>query len=169
MLRFGIVTQINAKEVQARVSFEDDNSTSFWLPVMQTKTQKDKYYILPDIGEQVVCLMDENSEDGVILGAIYSSEDKSLVESEQEQAINLENGNLININKSTQTLKISFSNIHLIGDIVHEGSFLNTNGITSSSDITDKTSSMQTIRDIYNSHDHTGNMGNSTSSPNSQM
>lgn len=75
MLRFGIVSQINPITVQARVSFEDDESTSFWLPILQTKTLKDKFYIMPDIGEQVVCLMDENSEDGVILGSIYSSED----------------------------------------------------------------------------------------------
>ena len=75
MLRFGIVTQIDPINVLARVNFGDDNSTSFWLPIMQTKTLKDKFYIMPDINEQVVCLMDENSEDGVILGAIYSSED----------------------------------------------------------------------------------------------
>ena len=75
MLRFGIVSQIDPINVQARVSFEDDESTSFWLPVLQTKTLKDKFYAMPDIGEQVACLMDENSEDGVILGAIYSAED----------------------------------------------------------------------------------------------
>ena len=67
MLRFGIVTQIDPINVLARVSFGDDDSTSFWLPIMQTKTLKDKFYIMPDINEQVVCLMDENSEDGVIL------------------------------------------------------------------------------------------------------
>ena len=70
MLRFGIVSQIDPINVQARVSFEDDESTSFWLPIIQTKTLKDKFYAMPDIGEQVACLMDENSEDGVILGAI---------------------------------------------------------------------------------------------------
>ena len=37
MLRFGIVSQIDAINVLARVNFGDDDSTSFWLPVMQTK------------------------------------------------------------------------------------------------------------------------------------
>ena len=83
MLRFGIVSQIDPINVQARVSFEDDESTSFWLPVLQTKTLKDKFYAMPDIGEQVACLMDENSEDGVILGAIYSAEDVSTTQSEK--------------------------------------------------------------------------------------
>ena len=73
MLRFGVISQINASKVEARVRFEDDDSTSFWLPILKTKTLKDKFYSMLDIGEQVVCLMDENSEDGVILGAIYSA------------------------------------------------------------------------------------------------
>ncbi len=45
MLRFGIVSQINPITVQARVSFEDDESTSFWLPVLQTKILKDRLII----------------------------------------------------------------------------------------------------------------------------
>ena len=87
MLRFGIVSQINALNAQARVSFQDDESTSYWLPVLQTKTLKDKFYVMPDIGELVACLMDENSEDGVILGTIYSTEDVPVTQSEKEISI----------------------------------------------------------------------------------
>ena len=169
MLRFGIVSQINPITVQARVSFEDDESTSFWLPILQTKTLKDKFYIMPDIGEQVVCLMDENSEDGVILGSIYSSEDIPVVQSENEISMNLEDGSSINANKETQTLMVVFQNIKLVGNIEHDGTFTNTNGIKSNSDITDKTSSMQVIRDKYNSHTHTGHQGSPTSAPKETM
>ncbi len=167
MLRFGIVSQINPITVQARVSFEDDESTSFWLPILQTKTLKDKFYIMPDIGEQVVCLMDENSEDGVILGSIYSSEDIPVVQSENEISMNLEDGSSINANK--ETLTVVFQNIKLVGNIEHDGTFTNTNGIKSNSDITDKTSSMQVIREKYNSHTHTGNQGSPTSVPKETM
>ena len=45
----------------------------------------------------------------------------------------------------------------------------NTDGIISSADITDKTSSMQDMRDTYNSHTHTGNQGSPTSSPKESM
>lgn len=169
MLRFGIVSQINSLLAQARVSFGDDESTSFWLPILQTKTLKDKFYSMPDIGEQVVCLMDENSEDGVILGAIYSSEDVPAVTSEKQISLNLENNSLINIDKETNTLTITFQNINLNGNINHTGMLINTDGITSSADITDKTSSMQAMRDIYNPHTHTGNQGSPTSSPNQTM
>ena len=169
MLRFGIVSQIDPINVQARVSFEDDESTSFWLPVLQTKTLNDKFYAMPDIGEQVACLMDENSEDGVILGAIYSTEDVSTTQSEKQLSVNLEDGSYINADKENQTLTVAFSKMKLIGNIEHEGTFTNTAGIKSNADITDKTSSMQAMRDVYNSHTHTGNQGKATSAPNKTM
>ena len=169
MLRFGIVSQIDPINVQARVSFEDDESTSFWLPILQTKTLKDKFYAIPDIGEQVACLMDENSEDGVILGAIYSTEDVSTTQSEKQLSVNLEDGSYINADKENQTLTVAFSKMKLIGNIEHEGTFTNTAGIKSNADITDKTSSMQAMRDTYNPHTHTGNQGSPTSAPNKTM
>lgn len=169
MLRFGIVSQINPQVVQARVKFGDDESTSFWLPILQTKTMKDKFYAMPDIGEQVVCLMDENSEDGVVLGSIYSTEDTPLITTEKQISLNLENNSLINIDKETNTLTVTFQNINLNGNINHNGILINTDGIKSNSDISDKTSSMQEIRNIYNQHSHTGNQGNPTSTPNNQM
>ena len=169
MLRFGIVSQINPLLAQARVNFGDDDSTSFWLPVLQTKTLKDKFYSMPDIGEQVVCLMDNNSEDGVILGAIYSTADVAITQSEKELSVNLENGSSINANKETNTLTVIFEKMQLVGNIEHKGIFSNSAGIISQSDITDKTSSMQAMRDIYNSHTHTVNQGSPTSKPNKAM
>ena len=124
---------------------------------------------MPDIGEQVACLMDENSEDGVILGAIYSSEDVSATQSEKQLSVNLEDGSYINADKENQTLTVAFSKMKLIGNIEHEGTFTNTAGIKSNADITDKTSSMQAMRDVYNSHTHTGNQGKATSAPNKTM
>lgn len=169
MLRFGIVSEVNLKSVQVRVHFGDDDSTSFWLPVLQTKTLKDKFYAMPDVGEQVACLMDENSEDGVILGSIYSSADLPPVGSENEISMNLENGSFINSNKETQTLTISFPNLKIIGNIQHEGILQNTGGISSNGDIADKKSTMQSIRDVYNPHTHIGNMGSPTSKPDGAM
>ena len=169
MLRFGIVSQINALNAQARVSFQDDESTSYWLPALQTKTRNDKFYVMPDIGELVACLMDENSEDGVILGTIYSTEDVPVTQSEKEISMNLEDGSYINANKESQTLTVAFSTMKLIGNIEHEGTFTNTAGIKSNADITDKTSSMQAMREIYNPHTHKGNQGSPTSAPNKTM
>ena len=163
MLKFGIVTEVDPKTANARVNFTEDEHQSFWLPILQTKTMRDKFYVLPDKGEQVVCLMDENWEDGVILGAIYSSEDIPQNQSPNEIALNLENGSFVHIDKETDTLTLAFSKIKLVGDIENEGN------ITSDGDITDKKSSMQAIRDIYNPHTHIGNQGSATSKPNGGM
>lgn len=169
MLRFGTVTSINPLTARARVQFAEDGMNSYWLAVLQNKTFKDKFYSMPTVGEQVACLMDQNSEDGVILGAIYTTEDTPIIETEKQVSANFEDGTFANVDKETQTLTLSFPNIHLIGNITHEGTISNTEGITSQADITDKTSSMQAMRDIYNDHKHTGNQGSPTSAPDKAM
>ena len=76
MLKFGVVTQQDETKCQVRVKFDDqDNMNSYWIAVLQRKTLKDKHYDLPDIGEHVACLMDEHCEEGIILGALYSTAD----------------------------------------------------------------------------------------------
>jgi phage baseplate assembly protein V len=76
--RIGIVAAQDAAHCRVRVTFPDrDQMQSWWLLVVVPKTQNDKAYYLPDIGEQVVCLMDEYDEDGAVLGAVYSSVDQA--------------------------------------------------------------------------------------------
>ena len=169
MLKFGIVTNINPALAQARVQFADDDILSFWLPILQQKTQKDKFYALPDIGEQVACLMDENAEEGVVLGAIYSAADATPVSSKNQLMIKFEDESYINFNKETGILTLKFSGINVISDINQTGKFQNSDGITSAADISDKTSSMQAMRDTYNPHTHTGNLGSPTSAPSEEM
>ena len=169
MLRFGIVSQINPVLAQARVNFADDESTSYWLPIIQSKTMKDKFFVMPDIGEQVACLMDENSEDGVILGAIYTSLDEVPAISNLQHLIKFEDGSFIEFNRDTQMLTIVAKTLNIVANVINTGKFENTDGIVSNSDITDKTSSMQSMRDTYNAHNHTGNQGSPTSNPNEAM
>ena len=169
MLKFGIVTNINPTLAQARVQFADDDVLSYWLPILQQKTQKDKFYAIPDIGEHVACLMDENSEEGVILGAIYSALDDTPVSSKTQLMIKFEDESYINFNKETGILTLKFKGIDVISDINQTGKLQNSAGIISAKDVSDKTSSMQAMRDKYNPHTHTGNMGSPTSAPDKEM
>lgn len=169
MLKFGKVTNINALTARARVQFADDDLTSYWLPVMQNKTYKDRFYSMVDVGEQVVCLMDENCEDGVILGSIYTNLDDVPAISKEQHIARFEDGSFIEYNKEHQMLTIVAKTLNIVADIVNTGKLENTDGIVSNSDIVDNISSMQTIRDIYNSHTHTGNQGSSTSAPSEGM
>ena len=165
MLKFGTITSINPLTARARVQFAEDGMNSYWLAVLQNRTLNDKFYSMPAVGEQVACLMDENSEDGVILGAIYSAEDKPILQSEKEMGINLDCEASIHANKEEKTLTVVFQKMKLIGDIEHDGNLKNTKGIKSDADITDKKSSMQDMRNTYNGHNHTGNQGRPTSAP----
>lgn len=96
-------------------------------------------------------------------------EDIAVAQTEKQLAMNLEDGSYINADKETQTLTVAFSKMKLIGNIEHEGTFTNTAGIKSNADITDKTSSMQAMREIYSPHTHTGNQGVPTSAPDKTM
>lgn len=169
MLKFGIVTNINPALAQARVQFADDDVLSFWLPILQQKTQKDKFYAIPDIGEHVACLMDTNSEEGVILGAIYSALDDTPANSKNQLMIKFEDESFINFDKETGVLTLKFNRIDVISDVNQTGKLQNSDGITSAADVSDKTSSMQDMRDTYNPHTHTGNMGSPTSAPSEEM
>ena len=113
--------------------------------------------------------MDENCEDGVILGAIYTNLDEVPAVTKEQHLIKFSDNSLIEYNKETQTLTINVKQVNIIADILNTGIFQNTAGITSNSDIADKKSSMQTMRDVYNGHNHIGNQGNNTSSPNTGM
>jgi phage baseplate assembly protein V len=72
MLRFGNISAIDVAKGYARVTFLDDNVVSDWLQVVTLGSLQNKFFHTFDINEQVVCLMDDNLEDGVILGAIFS-------------------------------------------------------------------------------------------------
>ena len=169
MLKFGTVTSINPLTAKARVEFAEDNINSYWLPILQHKTLRDKFYSMVDVGEQVACLMDETSEDGVILGAIYTRVNDVPGFDKNQHLIQFQDGSFIEFNKETQTLTILAKTINVIANIIQTGTLTNSDGITSSADITDKTSSMQGMRDIYNSHTHTGNQGAPTSAPGEAM
>lgn len=71
----GYVTEININGT-AKVRFpQQGNVISGWLPVIATYTQDNKDWWLPDVGELVTCIVDENFEDGVVLGSSYSTTD----------------------------------------------------------------------------------------------
>lgn len=147
MLKFGFVSNIDKTKAKVRVQFAEDDLLSFWLPVLQQKTKNDKFYVLPDKGEHVACLMDDNCEDGVVLGAIYSDVDVPPLTISEKMIIKIEDTVLFEFDKSTQTLTIKCPNIIIQASILQNGVFLNTLGITSGCDITDSVGTMQKIRE----------------------
>lgn len=72
MLRFGNISEVDASTGYARVKFLDDEIVSDWLQILVKTALDDKQEFVFDVNEQVACLMDEHSEEGVILGALYN-------------------------------------------------------------------------------------------------
>src|SRR5437879_5875749 len=108
-LRLGIVKEQNPSLGRLRVVFaEFDQMLSYWLPVVVPKAQDDKVYWLPDIGEQVVCLMDARDEAGVVLGAIYSKADTTPVQSADKFHLGFKDGTALEYDRAAHVLAINF-------------------------------------------------------------
>lgn len=109
-LRLGIVKEQDPSLARLRVTFNEfDQLLSYWLPVVVPKTQNDKAYWLPDIGEQVVCIMDERDEDGVVLGAIYSQADATPVQDGNKFHLGFKDGAAIEYDRGAHVLALTFA------------------------------------------------------------
>ncbi|SRR5579884_4310519 len=175
MFRTGIVKQRDIQNCRVRVVFPaHDQMLSWWLPVVVPKSQNDKAYWLPDVGEQVVCLMDEHDEDGAVLGAIYSQGQQGDATPPQMTAdkwhVSFSDGCTIEYDRGTHTLGIVVPASGTINLTVNGG---NLNLAAPNGDITFKTNehqdSVNGIIDAYNGHTHPDPQGGSTGIPSPQM
>lgn len=105
-LKYGIVDKIDPKTCRVIVRLPDyDNLRTAWLPVMQGKTLRDKHYHLPDVGEHVAVLLDLRCEDGMVIGAIYSTADPTPVASVDKHHIRFDDGGFLEYDRSSGRLK----------------------------------------------------------------
>jgi phage baseplate assembly protein V len=107
MLRFGNISSINAADGLYKVTFDEDKLVSAWLPylVKNTKSNKDENPF--DINEHVACLMDENIENGVILGATNTNSDKPVAGNADIRRTTYKDGSYVEFNRSISKLTIS--------------------------------------------------------------
>lgn len=82
--RFALVTNVDPTKARVRVQFVTSVETaeegqegmeSDWLPVLCQWSTGAREFCMPTVGEQVVTLMDERCEFGVVLGGVYSDTD----------------------------------------------------------------------------------------------
>jgi len=105
--KVGVVAACDEEGPRVRVRFPDlDNLTSHWLPVGVAKSLKDRYYHLPDVGEQVACLMDARFEEGVVICAIYSDADKPPVANGDKTHVRFGDGTTLEYDRASHTLAI---------------------------------------------------------------
>jgi phage baseplate assembly protein V len=106
MIRFGQVTEIDPAKGLCRVNFQDDGIVSAPIPVLQLFSFKNKGSRVFDINEHVACLMDENCEHGVVLGAIYDTGNQPDGATADKLRVKFQDGASFEYDRSNGTLNI---------------------------------------------------------------
>lgn len=153
LIRIGTISSINPKNAKARVMFEDRNNVvSKELPMLFQRTIGTQDYVIPKVGEQVLCLFLSNGlEEGYILGSYYTEKNIPPGNDENKRLIIFEDGTLLEYDKGQITISatkdvniISAENINITaannvtingdlqvnGNINASGSIIDTNGNT---------------------------------------
>lgn len=132
LVRIGKVVARDASNCTVKVQIPDsDNMVSQSLPVVHTKTHKDKFFALPDIGEQVACLFLGNGlEVGIVLGAIYSDPDPVPVNSGDKFHVKFSDGATFEYDRATHALNISIPgsvSVNATGNVTINGQRIDLN------------------------------------------
>jgi phage baseplate assembly protein V len=172
MFRNGIVSAQDVPNCRVRVTFPDRNQMqSWWLPIIRQGTQNDKDYWIPDVGEQVVCLMDEHDEDGAVFGSIFSSTDTTPNGiTADKRHLAPKDGAVFEYDRQSHTLTVTIPSNGTLNLTVNGG---NVNLSAPNGDITLMTNShynsVNEIISTYNGHTHPDPQGGNTSPPTQQM
>lgn len=107
IIRIGTLSSINSEKAKARVIFEDrDNLVSKELPIIYNRTLGTQDYVMPKVGEQVLCLFLNNGlEEGFILGSFYTEKIKPPAKDEKKRLIKFEDGSLLEYDNGQITIK----------------------------------------------------------------
>lgn len=136
IIRIGRVSSIDVSTNTARVAFSDkDDLVSGNLMIVNRGSMVDKDYWIPDIDEQVLCLMMPNKSgrglnEGFILGSFFSKEDKPQERSADVRAIKFGDGTVIKHDRSTGNLTINATgdiSIIAAGTLTIRGAVVNIN------------------------------------------
>lgn len=113
IIRIGRVSSIDVNTNTARVAFSDkDDLVSGNLMTVNRGSMVDKDYWIPDIDEQVLCLMQPNASgkglnDGFILGSFFSAEDPQQESSADVRAVKFSDGTVVKHDRKTGNLTIN--------------------------------------------------------------
>lgn len=109
LIRVGEVTSIDPGAYKARVRFEDQEDTeSYDLLILATNAGKKKRYVMPDVGDNVLCIfLPSGVETGFIIGSYYPEDVARPASAEGLDVIEYEDGARIEYDLESGTLKAS--------------------------------------------------------------
>ena len=173
MLVFGEIISIKGHMAKLKLNdYDFDESGWFFMPQFFTKGDKSSNIL--EIGSEVSAVTNDPHSDGCIIGALYNDEDLSVSTNKDLKIIKFSDGTIIEYDKSSHTFNlnikgttnlISENNVNITAPKVSITGDLEVSG-----NVSDSKSSMQDMRNTFNSHTHgNGNNGANTSTPNSNM
>lgn len=111
-LKFGIVC--NTKPGYAKVHLLEEDIVTDWLSIITRRAKDDKDSWQYEINEQVVCIMFNDCDDGIIIGARHNDEDKPDEDAAPSKfRMIFSDGTLLEYNKESHDLKaIIKGNLH---------------------------------------------------------
>jgi len=141
IIRYGTVSSVNSKLHTVRVSFADKSGViSHSLPMLAPGSLKNKYYHLPDVGEDVLCLFLPNSiQRGFVVGSFYNVNNAPPVTSGDKDHVTYSDGTVMEYDRSTQTMTVNCkgtvnvtaaSGVNIIGNVTITGNIAVNGGIT---------------------------------------
>lgn len=110
LIRYGVVSAVYPERAAARVVYADrQDMVSAELPVLQAGCYQRRFYSLPKVGDNVVCLMVPNGEDGAgfILGSFYSDVNRPPTTDGNKLMLNVSDKLIITFDESTAELEIN--------------------------------------------------------------
>lgn len=109
MLTAGIISEVLADRGKVRVALPDQDGTDTYdLPVLQRNTRGNRHYHLPDVGEQVYVALDDNGEDGCVLGSIYSEADPAPLADNAQTAMIFEDSTTVKYDRNAHLMTVEF-------------------------------------------------------------
>ena len=111
LIRFGKVSEVIPERCACRVVFEDrDNLVSAELPILQPSCLQNAFYSLPDINDNVVCLMtpnDTQGNSGFVLGSFYTEKNLPPAQDENISMIKFSDGTTLSYNRQSHLLSVN--------------------------------------------------------------
>lgn len=101
-LEYGEVSAVDYLTCRIRVRLDDrDGVESYWLNVPQRNSQGTKRRpLMPELGEQVAVLLDEDGVGGVYLGGVYSTAEPPPVVDEDTDYVRYSDGTVVSYDRA---------------------------------------------------------------------
>ncbi|MDU9392154.1 phage baseplate assembly protein V [Pseudomonas sp. zfem002] len=107
-LEYGEVSAVDYLTCRIRVRLDDrDGVESYWLNVPQRNSQGTKRRpLMPEIGEQVAVLLDDDGVGGVYLGGVYSTAEPPPIVDEDTDYVRYSDGTVVSYDRAAGVMNV---------------------------------------------------------------